>query len=182
MRTHAVVFGAEGVEADLLRPQRRLRWLRRFRLERTMQSLVSSVLLRMPGKDEARSNAQRAQPQADPREAPWRVRGAERRAVITQDGGGHSEVVKALVQDGTDVAGARGAVRRTREEKARGGIDDGQGIAPVSVARPELALVVNCPEGVWLLRDPRGREAWSVQAAWVAVAGRESVPRYAAAS
>ena len=153
MRPHGVVLGAEGIEARLLCAQRRLRRPRGFGFERAVQSLMPAILLRVSGGDEAGRDAQGAQPEADAREAARCPRGAEGWAVVAQDGRGHTEMVKALVQDCLDGAGARGGMRHTGEQEARRRIHDRQRIAPAAIARAELAFVVDGPEGIRLLGD-----------------------------
>src|SRR5688572_1000778 len=146
MRSLAVVFHTEGVEAPLLHAQRRPRWSRGFRLERPMHSLMASILLRRGRFDQLWTDPQFHPPDAERGESTQRRRG-KGCPVVRPDSLGETGLLEEVGEDGFGLKRRRLWQRLAREEVAGETVDDrervtaspgAEGKMPFEVRRPDI--------------------------------------------
>ena len=93
VRSFVVVLAAKRVEGALLTPQVGARWSRRLGLERAMEALLATIVLRLTWRDPLDLNTKLYPPYGQLREAACAHR-SERRSVVRANRGGQSELLE----------------------------------------------------------------------------------------
>ena len=150
-----VVSPAKGVKGTLLDVPVRSRRSGRLRLQRPMQSLKSSVLLRVAGFDPLRYDAQLDPPYRQRRQAPQSNTG-EGRPVVGPDGPRKSVLPKGSLQNPLCLRPVGSRQPIAGQQVPRGGVLHGQRVDPDTISCAEPPLPVDGPDVVGALGSSEG--------------------------
>ncbi len=153
VRTLLVVLAGGMIEAALLRPRLAAGGAAVSCFKRAMHALVPSVLLRMPGGDPLRHDAQLHPPHRQPRQSGDGPRG-KRRAVVAANRLRQPVLAKRRLEDGLHPRRVGLLHRLAAQQIATVRVADGQRIDALAVPRAEPALEVGAPHPVGF-RRPR---------------------------
>ena len=150
MGPFGVVFLAKGVKGSLLPPHRRLGRISRLCLQRPVQSLQSTVLLRVARVDPLRYDTQLDPPYRQLREAAQADAG-EGRSVVGPDHPWKSVLPKGPLQDSAHLRPVGLSQPIADQQVPRGGVLRSQRICPNPILRAEPPLEVDRPHVVGAL-------------------------------
>jgi hypothetical protein len=120
----------------------------------------------MRGLDALDGDAEAQPPDGEPGEVEQGVGAGERHAVVGADGGGQAARAEQVREGGDGGRLARGIERFAEQQVARGVVGDGERVAIVAVAEPELAFEVGAPQVVGMgAGGERGAQGAAARAA-----------------
>ena len=145
VRAHAVVVVDECVEADLLSVHVGFRRQSCFLFEGPVHAFVTSILLRLSGRNPLMANAKLDPPRAQQRQAKHALR-CERMAVVGSNGIGQTVIAKDACENGADPLVPDRTQAVTGEQVAAVGVGHGERIAIDAVEQSKLPFEVCAPD------------------------------------
>ena len=151
VRTLVVEDFDEVVEACLLLQEVGRGRLGGFFLEGEMHAFMAAVLLVMSGLNAFHPDPQAKPPDGELAQVEQGMGGSEGHAVIAADVGRQAAFLKKPLKYGESIVFASGGKSLASQQKTAGVIGDGQRIAVLTIAEPELALVIGAPQFIGTL-------------------------------
>src|SRR5688572_11733028 len=142
MRAFMVELLHEAIKAGLLLEAVHARRAGRLFLQRKMHAFMAAVLLRVTGLDALDRDAEAEPPDRHLGQVEQGIRAGKGNAIVGTNGLRHAPLLEELLEGRDSEILAGGVQSFTKQQEARGVVGDGQRIAVLPIAEPELTIEV----------------------------------------